>query len=159
MTTIRSLFAAGILCLLLTNCKSAKKEDKKEGKSEISQVASEICNCLSPIEKNLSAEAKDIFLKAASADDPQKEMTAAIMSLASEKQATIAQEFQSFGDMDNPGSSTGKCMDDLKAKYEKKYDIENDEALQQSLLKELTGVEGCSFVAALMKMGSKMKDK
>lgn len=164
---IASPFAlAGMFCLLVMSCNSSKTKDdgaskekaEEPAKTLVEEVASGFCNCFSSMESKMSGETKSILIRAAGAEKPGNALQEEIMKLDAEKQQAIASEMSGMSDMENPSSEIGKCMEDLKKKYEKSFDVEKDNEKAKELLDALSRLKGCDIGAALMKIGFKMKD-
>ncbi len=146
------LLALTATTLLLTgiSCKSA---DKKAD-----EIAADFCNCLSGLEKKLSAATKKIVADAAVAADPMKSIQDNMIALGEEEGKKIGEEMESVGEMEDENSETGRCIKNVEKKYKDAYTM-NEEKTVQKIIKELEAKPGCSFTASLMKLGLKMKGK
>jgi hypothetical protein len=132
------------LAFVLASCSTA---DQK-----IPTIANDFCNCFGTLEKSMSTELKDIFVKAGDSEDPQAALTKSLMEMDPEKQASITEELQGLSSVQDPNSEVGKCMAELEKKY-KNEKTRDKKKFGEKLLAELKGKSGCTLTYAIMKMG------
>ena len=109
---MRKLFftvAIPAILLSLVSCKSADKN--------ADAIAVDMCNCFKGLEAKLSDETKKIFTNAANAADPAKSIQSDVMALGEEGGQKIGVEMQSFGEIEDENSETGRCIKDVEKKY------------------------------------------
>ena len=123
---------------------------------KVPQMAADFCNCFSKMERNLSESTKNIVAKAAEASDPEKSLQDAVLAMNEEDQVAIADEMESFGEIEDDNSEIGKCIKNVEKKYNNAYTF-NQEKFAQKVIKELEAKPGCDFTASLMKLGLKME--
>ncbi len=151
----RSFFAIFFIAiaLFMTSCKPAdKKIDEKAD-----TIAADYCDCLKNMEAKLSEDTKRIINNAAKSDDPSKSIENDVMKMGVEKGAAIGEEMEAVGDMEDPNSETGRCINKLDEKYKDMYTMNEDKTIKKIIV-ELDGKQGCDFTASLLKLGLKMKD-
>jgi hypothetical protein len=133
------------------SCKSSA--DKK-----MPELANDICNCMSMLEKDLSADAKKIITDAASASDPSTAMQKAMMDIPADKQMEIASEMMKMGEMQDQSKGVGACMKKLQDKYEDVKTMDSDKTILKKVIAALEEKK-CNFAATIMKLGAKEMGK
>jgi hypothetical protein len=148
--------------LFLTGCSNDSKTKSKTSKEKTTDeedadkssdinytdVANDVCDCISDLENSLSSKSKKIFIKASKTDDPQTTMKEELLNISDvEEQQKIGKEFESFESTDMVN-----CMNKVQKKYP---EIKKPNKKEQKKL--LAAIEdNCSeFAAALMNMGAK----
>jgi hypothetical protein len=137
---------ATFLFFLLSACSNA---DPKK-------MAEELCNCVKS-KKKISAEAKNIVMKAAKSKDFQSTYQEELLAIEDETEReevqtelmTMMQVFQS--------KKTQQCAEAIDKKY-KVYKSQEKE-MQQKLVEEMENVKGCEVYAAVVKVGMKQQNK
>ena len=143
-------FVAIVIAVSLAACKSAD--------NKVPEIASDMCNCFSATEKNISKSTKDLFVKAANDDDPQKVLQQELIKLDPEDQVVINQELMSLSELQDEKSEIGNCMKNVEKKYGNAYTRDKNK-LGDKIVSELESKKGCDFTASIMKMGLKIDRK
>jgi Skp family chaperone for outer membrane proteins len=141
-----SLIMVVSIAFVMASCATA---DQK-----IPAIATDFCNCFNTMEKTMSPELKDIFVKAGESDSPQAELTKLLMAMDAEKQAAVTEELQAFSSLDDPNTEVGKCMNDFKKKYDDDK-TRDKKKFYDKLLAEVKSKSGCTLGLAIMKIGYK----
>ncbi|MEI9908938.1 MAG: hypothetical protein WDO71_04275 [Bacteroidota bacterium] len=138
------------IALSLVACKSAD--------NKVPEIAADVCNCFSDIEKNFSKETKALLAKAANDSNPQKVLKEEIVKLDQEDQMAIGQELMSLGELGDEKSDMGRCMKGVEKKYGNNF-TRDKKILGNKIVQELESKNGCGFTASIMKLGLKMENK
>jgi hypothetical protein len=152
MKKILLLTIAGTVTLFA--CKSSGSGDKKSVAgvdSKTTELANGICDCMGMLEKELSADAKKLFMEGAASSDPKKAMQEAVMNLPTDKQMSIGMEMMKLAGMKDESKGVGECMKKLKEKYDDVKKLDNDKARMQQMVTVLEA-QKCDFAAAFMKI-------
>jgi hypothetical protein len=125
---------------------------------KMGELAADICNCMSMVEKDMSDETKQLIIDASGEADPTAAMQKAIMALPNDKKMSIGTEMMKMGAMSDKTKGAGLCMKQLEEKYSDIKSMDTDKAI---LLKVVGALENanCPFALAVMKLGVKEMEK
>lgn len=139
----RNLLLTISLAFMIASCSSV---DKK-----VPEIATEICNCFSPLDKQMSPDLKAILIKAGEADKPKEVFDDLIVALPDGKRDTILKEMQTLIVVGDPGSEVNQCMNDFKNRYSSGKTKDRDK-FYTNLFNELKAKPGCELSRAMFKI-------
>lgn len=142
----RNLLLIISLALVIASCSSV---DKK-----VPEIATEICNCFSSLDKQMSPDLKAIFIKAGAADKPQEALGDELLSQEPAKRDSLMKELQTLIIIGDPSSELNKCMNDFKKRYSGGK-TKNRDKFYANLFAELEGKPGCQLALAAFKISYK----
>jgi hypothetical protein len=146
------LFAAAVAALVFSvSCKS--KADEK-----MPELAGDICNCMSMLDKELSAETRDLIVKASNAADPTAELQKLVMALPDDKKMSIGTEMMKMGELEDKNSPVGQCMKKLEEKYDDVKTMDSDKTVMRKVVKAIEQ-KNCPLALAIMKLGMREMEK
>ena len=150
---IRSVSVLCMAGILLTACNSNDSESsssagpdsstasgkvKNEAPSgEMNKIVTDVCDCISKMEDELSAKSKKIFVDASKTSDPQSSIQQQLMAMEPEERMEIAEDFRSF-----ENSPAQNCFKDLEKKYPEMQ--EDNEEKKRELIKKVQDAEAAS---------------
>lgn len=130
----------------------------KTADQQVPEIASDFCNCISPMEKEMSKKTLNIFSTAAAASDPEASLKSQIQALPDEDQMSVSAEIMVLSRLDDEKSDVGRCIKSVEKKYDKAYTF-NEKKFIKKVIKELEAKSGCSFTAAIMTLGMKIQEE
>lgn len=150
MKRIHLLLLTISLALIIASCASV---DKK-----IPEISTDICNCFSSLDKQMSPGLKEIFIKAGNAAKPTETLSSELLSLPEGKRDTIMKEMQVLMVIGDPSSEINQCMNGFKKKYGGGKTKDRDK-FYQNLFEEMKGHPGCELARAAMMLTYKETKK
>jgi len=138
------------LTLLIASCDTV---DKK-----VPEISTDICNCFSSLDKQMSPDLKAIFIKAGNAEKPTETLGNELLSLPEGKRDTVMKEMQVLMVIGDPSSEINQCMSGFKKKYAGGKTKDRDK-FYQNLFVEMKNRPGCELARAAMMLTYKETKK
>ncbi len=135
------MLAGVATCILFVACGGSA--DRK-----VPELADEMCNCFTSMEKELSPEGLAILKATATAADPQAEMTKGIGKLKPAEALVFGQKIQSIADK---GSAVYACLEAFDKKHGKET-TKDKKALTKRMLNEMRSKGDCPVGAAVVNL-------
>ena len=133
-----------------------KEDTKEKNKTLSSEMATEVCNCLSTLGEEVSDDAKRIFKKVMDSDNPEETAAAEMEKLDESKRAKIDEELNTLINSMESNPQVTECMQKLSKKYKDKPD--DEDAMLKQLVSNMEKEEGCDMAAGLFKAYMKKAD-
>lgn len=138
------------LTIVIASCDTV---DKK-----VPEITTDICNCFSPLDKQMSADLKAIFIKAGNAEKPTETLSSELELLPPGKRDTVLKEMQILMVIGDPSSEINQCMAGFKKKYGGGKTKDRDK-FYENLFAEMKNRSGCELALAAMKLSYKETKK
>lgn len=136
-----SHFLLSAFIVLSCSCGSKKK-------ATVAEVAPEICNCFSLLEKDI-VMLKEIIISVGDAADPNKYLKETIENIRmGGPSPTLDSDLEKLSKVENESTPSGACFKKMHEKYKGGFDFKN-EALANELIVELKK-QNCAFAAAML---------
>jgi len=140
-----------------SDSKSLDKEDDEstterssKKKNPMDAMAADICDCMTPLTRSLSKDARRVFEKALKSDDPETTTREEISKLDEEEQTNVAAEIEVVASaFQKEDSQVNACMNKVSKKY--KDEPDDPKKAMKQLIDAMEGEDDCELGALIFK--------